>query len=129
MTFVKGDIVLPIDRVKRKNWLNGLFHPAVVWDEFLDAGYDFCGIMLTHTPPNGQFDNILMSEDHFEAGHEVGFSNTHFVNQTFIKFNDWGPFEFVGRLTLEGIMFIEIQLEKVSPALEFRAYRDAILAK
>lgn len=129
MTFVKGDIVLPIDRVKRKNWLKGLYHPAVVWDEFLDEGFDFCGIMLTNSPPNGQFDNILMSEDHFEAGHKVGYSNTqHFVNQTFIKFANWGPFELVGRLTPDGLVFIESSLDQNSYPLEFIQYRAAVIS-
>ena len=56
------------------------------------------------------FDNILMAANHFEAGYEVVFSNTHFVNQVFVKFQGWGSFELVGRLTTEGIEFIEKHL-------------------
>lgn len=122
MKFVKGDIVLPFNRVKREDWLHGLHHPAVVWDELPDSESDFCGIMLTHAPPNGRFDNILMNEGHLETGHQVGFSNTHFVNQLFIKFHDWGPFELVGRLTPNGIAFIVDHLGSDKPPMEFVEY-------
>lgn len=80
LMFKKGDILLPLNRVNRREWLNGLFHPAVVLDNFYDGNSDFQGIMLTHTAPNGQFNNILMADNHFENGNEVVFSNTHFVN-------------------------------------------------
>lgn len=108
--FNKGDILLPSNRVARRDWLKGLFHPAVVWNDFYDGNSDFLGIMLTHTARNGQFDNILMAANHFEYGYEVVFSNTHFVNQLFIKFQGWGRFELVGKLTAEGIEFIENHL-------------------
>lgn len=124
--FSKGDILLPLSRVAKQDWLNGLFHPAVVWDDSYDGSSDFHGIMLTHTPPNGQFDNILMAANHFEDGHEVVFSNTHFVNQLFIKFQGWGAFELVGRLTAEGIEFIETHLNTNSHPIEFIQYRQLV---
>lgn len=82
--------------------------------------------MLTHSGPNGQFDNILMSASHFETGHEVVFSSTYFVNQVFIKFQAWGSFEFVGRLTTEGIEFIENNLDTNSSPIEFNQYRQLV---
>jgi hypothetical protein len=66
--FNKGDILLPSNRVTRGEWLNGLFHPAVLWDDFYGGNSDFHGIMLTHTGPNGQFANIFMAANHFEDG-------------------------------------------------------------
>jgi len=125
--FNKGDILLPQNRVNRKDWLNGLFHPAVVWDEAYDGNSDFHGIMLTHSQPNGHFENILMAENHFEVEHEVGFLNTHFVNQIFVKFQTWGDFKFVGRLTVEGIQFIEDHLDTNSFPIEFTEYRQLVL--
>jgi hypothetical protein len=124
--FSKGNILLPTSRVAKQDWLNGLFHPAVVWDESYDGSSDFHGIMLTHTPPNGQFDNILMEANHFENGHEVVFSNTHFVNQLFIKFQTWGAFELVGRLTAEGVEFIESHLNTNFHPMEFNQYRQLV---
>lgn len=124
--FSKGDILLPSSRVAKQDWLNGLFHPAVVWVDSYDGNSDFNGIMLTHTAPNAQFDNILMTTNHFEVGHEVIFSNTHFVNQLFIKFQRWGDFELVGRLTKEGIDFIESHLNTNSVPIEFNQYRQLV---
>ena len=122
--FKKGDILLPSNRVAKIDWLDGLHHPAVVWDDFYDGNSDFKGIMLTHSGPNGHFDNILMSANHFEAGHEVEFTNTHFVNQIFVKFQEWGPFELVGMLTSDGIKFLNKHLNKDSSPMEFKTYRQ-----
>ena len=124
--FKKGDIVLPERRIAKRDWLNGLFHPAVVWDEKFDGYTDFCGIMLTHSQPNSYFENILMASKHFETGYEIGFSNTYFVNQVFVKFHGWGPFELVGKLTVDGIQFIEVQLNANSSPIEFIEYRQLI---
>jgi len=82
--------------------------------------------MLTHTEPNGRFDNIQMAANHFENGHEIVFLNTHFVNQLFIKFQGWGAFELVGRLTVEGIEFIENNLNTNSFPIEFIQYRQLV---
>lgn len=129
MAFTKGDILLPSNKVAKKDWLNGLFHPAVVWDDAYDGNTDFRGIMLTHSPPKGNFKNILMAKNHFEPGYEVTFSKTHFVNQEFMKFYDWGPFEKVGMLTADGIAFIDVQLEHGSPPIEFLVYRRLMSGK
>lgn len=124
--FKKGDILLPVGRIKRKNWLNGLYHPAVIWQDTYDGNGDFSGIMLTSRKPNEIFDNILMAENHFESGHEIVFSNSHFVNHVFIKFEEWGPFDLVGRLRSEGIAFIENHL-KLNSIGAFAEYRNAVI--
>lgn len=123
MAFEKGDIVWV--SVARRH-PDKLRHPAVVWDEYVDVDADFHGIMLTHSEPNGRFDNILMSTDHFKAGHEASFNQTHFVNQLFIKFLDWGPFHKAGALTPEGIEFIESHLNTNSHPMEFIQYRKLV---
>jgi hypothetical protein len=127
--FKKGDILLPSERIAKEDWLNGLFHPAIVWDEIYDGTNDFSGIMITHSQPTKNFNNILMAANHFETGYEVTFSNSHFVNQVFIKFQNWGPFELVGKLTTGGIHFIEKNLSENSGRIEFVNYRASILSK
>lgn len=124
--FTKGDILLPSIRVAKKDWLNGLYHPAVVWDVQYDGNTDFRGIMITHAGPSKSFTNVLMDASHFETGHEVKFSNSHFVNQIFMKFQNWGPFELVGRLTPVGIKFIENKLTVNVSMMEFTTYRASI---
>lgn len=124
--YTKGDILLPTDRVNRDNWLNGLYHPTIVWNENYNGNTDFNGIMITHSNNNEIFDNKLMDESHFEANWEIKFSNTHFVNQIFIKFQTWGDFELVGRLTAEGITFIENNLTNIQP-IEFKEYRKSLV--
>lgn len=111
MEFNKGDIVWVESKNRHPEKLK---HPAVVW-EYNDEAEDFYGVMLTHSQPNKRFDNILMSKTHFMEGQEVTFSNTHFVNQLFIKFHEWGPFHRAGALTAKGINFIEVNLTQTAP--------------
>lgn len=118
--------MLPSNRVAKNNWLNGLFHPAVVWDNNYDGNSDFRGIMITHTGPSQSFNNILLDTGHFETGYKVGFSNSYFVNQVFMKFQNWGPFELVGKLTPEGINFIEDRLPDGDNKIEFTVYKASI---
>jgi len=125
--FIKGDILLPSNRLSKEDWLNGLYHPAILWDDLFEGNRDFLGIMLTHSLPNGRFKNILMATNHIEAGHEIGFSNTCFVNQVFVKFQKWRPFEMVGRLTSEGIHFIENHLDTNSFPMKFTHYRQLVI--
>lgn len=111
MAFSKGDIVwVEYDNRYPKK----LRHPAVVW-EYTDDETDFLGIMLTHARPGGKFDNILMLKTHFLDGEEVSFSDTHFVNQLFIKFQGWGPFYKAGSLTDIGTEFIAQNLKTTAP--------------
>ena len=112
MAFRIGDIIW-VDLEKRHP--SQLKHPAVIWQDAVDDESDFYGVMLTSTKPNGRYDNILMDKEHFEAGNEVVFSNTHFVNQLFIKFQNWRPFNKSGRLTESGIDFIKNNLTNTEP--------------
>ncbi|MBL7820579.1 MAG: hypothetical protein JNL65_08175 [Saprospiraceae bacterium] len=126
--FNKGDILLPSNNLKKNDWLNGLFHPAVVWDQNYNGKSDFRGIMITHTSHSANADNILMAANHFENGYPVRFTNSHFVNKIFIKFHFWGPFELVGRLTAEGMNFIERNLDTSIDPIQFTIYRDSLIA-
>lgn len=112
MVFEKGDIIWVYPQKRHPSKLK---HPAVIWNHAVDDESDFYGVMLTHSEPNNQFDNILMTEEHFEGRHEVIFLKTHFVNQLFIKFQGWGPFYKGGRLTKSGIEFIENNLTNTEP--------------
>ena len=49
MTFKKGDIILPKTKASRKDWLNALFHAAVVWQEEFNGRDDFRGIIAILT--------------------------------------------------------------------------------
>lgn len=119
MTYRKGNILWVPNERRNPRFLK---HAAVVWDSNYDGNGDFNGIMLTHSSPNNRFDNILMTVAHFENDFEFKFDNTHFVNQIFTKFGEWGPFYFAGNLTYEGIQFIESQLSNHEP-IEFKIYR------
>lgn len=118
MDFLKGNIIW-VDFVNRD--AKTLRHPAIVWDDSYNGIGDFHGIMITSAIPTAEYDNILMNVNHFEVGHHVRFNNSHFVNQIFIKFGNWGPFHFAGRLTPEGIQFIEDRLTGLNP-VEFSNY-------
>lgn len=118
MTYVKGDIVW-VESVNRDR--RQLRHPAIVWQDEFDGHSDFYGIMITHTEPRPGFDNIPMSANHFEVGFEVGYDNSHFVNQLFQKFERWGPFHQAGRLTNEGVDYIENNLTNLT-ITEFEIY-------
>jgi hypothetical protein len=118
MTYVKGDIIwVEADNRDRKR----LKHPAVVWQDEFDGNSDFIGLMITHTELKPGFNNILMDENHFEKGFEVGFDNSHFVNQLFQKFEGWGSFHKAGSLTNEGIQFMEDNLTNTEIS-EFEIY-------
>jgi hypothetical protein len=119
MTFKKGDIIW-VDLENRHP--SKLKHPAVIWDNEVDEESDFYGVMLTHSIPSELFDNIQMEEEHFEKGHDIIYSNTHFVNQLFIKFQEWGPFYKSGILTKSGVEFIEKKLTNTKP-LRFEEYK------
>jgi len=118
MTLKKGEIIW-VDYENRHH--TKLKHPAVIWSDEVDEKANFFGVMLTHTEPNERFDNVLMTEEHFEIGHDVVFSNTHFVNQLFIKFQEWGPFYKRGSLTKSGIEFIDNNLTQTKP-ISFKNY-------
>lgn len=123
--FKKGDIIWP---VYRSEWLTGLYHAAVVWEDKFSGKGDFIGIVLTKS--NKYQTNILMDKSHFYSGYTFYFKNTHFINHPFLKFGSWGPFKKVGQITDDGLNFIEAHIKEKS-AQEFDEWRknQLILSK
>jgi len=108
----KGDIVWAIDREKH-------FHP-IVFLEVLNEN-EFRACILSTKPTNG---NIKMEKKHIDESYSFKYKNTHLVSEyKFVKQNDWiQDRKPVGRLTKEGIKFIE---EKITNAIEI-CYSDKI---
>ena len=77
--------------------------------------------MLTSSTPQSGYDNIPMQSNHFKLGMKISYKRSHFVNQVFIKFVSWGPFEKVGELTDEGKQYIEMYIPKDN-AISFDDY-------
>jgi hypothetical protein len=113
--FKRGDLLLPKTKVAKDDWLYGLYHPAVIWQDEFDGEGDFHGVMLSSKLKGKNYLNIPMKEKHFEKGHEKGYYSSHFANQLFNKSGEWNPFEKVGRLTDEGIKYIEDNLTNLDP--------------
>lgn len=92
-------------------------HPIVF---YTDHDHDsFVGLMITTEP--GYKDNVLMQESHFEKVDESGnpytivFKNSHLVRAKFLKKQEWEPFDRVGKLTDEGVTFVESQVADKQP--------------
>lgn len=117
MTFKKGDIILPKTKVAQNDWLKGLYHAAVVWQDEFNGQDDFRGIILTHSAKYKE--NILMQKPHFTPNLVFKFERTRFVNQVFVKFGLWGPFEKVGQLTKDGLLFVESNIDRAKPIAPF----------
>lgn len=112
MSFSKGDIVWPKMRTQDPKKLR---HPAIVWDTKADDKNDFTGIMVTSSKSKNGSTNILMKPEHFLENWKVCYKKSHFVNQMFVKFASWGPFEKVGQLTKDGVAFIEENISQDAP--------------
>ena len=108
--FSKGDILKAFKRNKKEG-----YHYIVYYQG--NSNDDFIGGMLTHsdTPRN-----VKMSECHFERLDENGkaytiyYNNSFLVKGKFIKPREWGPFTKVGKLTLDGIKFVENVIENLN---------------
>lgn len=120
MIFTKGDILWVANNLRDPKKLR---HPVILWDDHFNSeeNEDFNGIMLTHTQPTARFENILMSSKHFTLDNDFKSSNSHFVNQLFIKFIHWGPFELAGKISEEGINFVTVHLSNTDP-IQFEEY-------
>ncbi len=88
--------------------------PVIVWI-YSDDEKDFIDIMFTQIASTERFDNILMEEKYFITSNKFIFSNTCFVNQLFIKFQVWKPFNKVGSLTEIGINYNEEHFKQIEP--------------
>ncbi len=111
----RGDIVLGENNTNPRYPKNG--HP-IVFLENKDA-YTFVGLMLTTKSHDGM--NNLMEFTHFmthdENGNEYEFkySGTHIVPVNLLKKLEWAPFTKIGKLTPEGISFVENIVANTEP--------------
>jgi hypothetical protein len=96
-------------------------HPIIYLSE-KDDDY-FIGAMITHNKSHKGRENVLMNESHIETHdekgkkHEFQFDNSHFVLAKLIKKNEWQPFRKTGRLTSEGIEFVENHIGSLEEVL------------
>lgn len=95
---------------------NRKFHEAFHYVVFYagDPDDDFCGGFITTSP---KYQNIPMKSEHFESGHKIGYNNSYLAAHKFIKLKDWGPYTKVGRLTREGIQFMEEKIGELQAVL------------
>src|SRR5688572_9149082 len=97
-----GDILEAKDRSK------GAAEHFIIFFDGPENG-DFIGGMVTSQINK----NVPMKEFHFEKNAENGnqykfqFKNTNLVIAKLIKFDKWGPFTKIGKLTNLGIKFVE----------------------
>lgn len=105
-TFSKGDILEATHRQLTKG-----YHYIVFFEGYSKS--DFCGCMITHSNIN---ENIPMEFSHFEEVNSKGelykvkYDNTFLVKGKFLKSEEWGPFEKVGKLTTEGINLLDKEI-------------------
>ncbi|MGG6231328.1 hypothetical protein [Tenacibaculum sp. SDUM215027] len=75
----------------------------------------FLGGMLTTS--NKYEENIPMLKNHFEIkdldnnNFKIKYQNSHLVPAKLMKLESWGPFQIVGKLTKDGVEFIESQID------------------
>ena len=89
------------------------YHPIIFLSE-IDDDF-FLGAMLTSSATYK--DNILMDVSHFEIHDHMGeeyvlqYKNTYLVKAKLIKKHEWSPFRKIGKLTAEGIAFVEEHID------------------
>lgn len=107
MNFPKGTILIS----KHANAI----HP-IVYLEKNDGPY-FLGLMLTKDTTK---ENLKMQPGHFTDGFK--YKNTHVVNAFLLKPNEWEPFKIIGRLTAEGIKFIQDNVQELQNPILWEDY-------
>ncbi len=109
MDFKKGDII----RGEQTR------HPFVFINQINNE--TFSGCMLTHSGPERGYDNIELTEQHFEkrdvngTNYTFKYDRTFFVRTRLLKEGQWGPFSKVGQLTEQGIRLIDDKLKGFDP--------------
>lgn len=105
--FNQGDIIWTVNKANRS--FDKARHPIIYLSE-KDANR-FIGAMITskfHEYP----DNQPMSDDYFETydddgdEYEVPYKKSLIVKAKLIKFEEWGQFKIVGRLTQKGLELV-----------------------
>jgi hypothetical protein len=110
--FTRGDIVIGNDRR-----YSAAKHPIIYLEG--DLSVDFIGVMLTSSSTYST--NIWLPEEYVISRNEHGdlyvfqHKNTHFVSIRLLKPISWGPFKKVGKITEQGILFIEKEINNIQP--------------
>lgn len=107
--FQKGDILQGAKCGRQE-----AFHRVVYLDGPCDAPR---GVMLTSS--NKYPCNKLLQPEHVEGGAKT--VGQYFVAHRLQKLKEWGPYKTIGRLTAEGVAFIESQLPEGS--MEWSRYQ------
>ncbi|MGG7468749.1 hypothetical protein ACVVIH_07350 [Chryseobacterium arthrosphaerae] len=110
----------------KKNYHKKSFnHSFVFWE---NSGIDINGIMITCSD-NPIYANKRFEENHFEPGHEIGYGKSadypesYFVPAFLLKKVKFEQLDFVGRLTQDGIDYIE----KLRSELEYTDWETHML--
>lgn len=81
----------------------------------------FLGGMLTTSAEYEE--NIPMNKNHFEKkdldqhNYKIQHNNSHLVPAKLMKLESWGPFEIVGKLTPDGVEFVENHINDLEEIL------------
>lgn len=106
----KGDIIHGLNNLDGKH--------RIIFLENHDE-YSFVGAMVTHSPNFPE--NVPMESEHFEKtdaeGNEYTFKpeNTYLVGRKLLKRQEWAPFMKLGKLTPQGVEFIDKILSGTTP--------------
>jgi hypothetical protein len=98
-------------------------HFIIFYQEYY--GNDFIGAMITSTEFNDT--NVKMIETHFREFDELGnkcsvvYKDSFLVPAKLHKFHSMGPFELVGQLAEEGIVFVSATIDNL-PVITWQEY-------
>lgn len=113
-SFAPGMVLLASNRQ-----LTAGYHPIIYLEA--NSSNDFIGVILTHSPGHG---NKPIESKYFERSN--GFEDSYFVPRKFIKFQEWGRFKIVNRLTKEGFEYLQYELLDV-PVETFASYYRRVI--
>lgn len=84
-------------------------HYIIFYDDY--NGNDFVGAMITHSAFPDK--NVQMEPSHFETAdsYKITYGDSWLVIAKLRKFQSWGPFTKVGKLTDSGIKFVESNID------------------
>lgn len=111
----KGDI-LQVHSFEIDGIINYI-HPFIYWE---GQGDKFTGIMLTHSDISN---NIPLSSNHFETDFSLTWDKSRFVDQILLKDIDISDKEIKGRLSQEGIKYIEEHISNLK-VLTWNEYKE-----
>lgn len=125
----KGAIVGEIYRAKNNKNLHGISDHYMVITSLEDPErITFEGVMLTSSTRYG---NIPIPTKYFLGADSPGTSYDFPVKTTFmtkhkrVKFVDWAPFYLVGKLTDEGLAYVNSKIEGLEPTKFSKNFKES----